>query len=89
MKFEYGTMVEYRHTRGWVNFIDDQYITICFLDIPDKTKHNGRYQANLVVFREYWNEVRSCVDERQKEQEEQTTSYFLQSRGCDLVGAAC
>jgi len=89
MTFKYGTMVEYRHTRGWVNFIDDQYITICFLDIPDKTKHNGRYQANLVVFREYWNEVRSCVDETKEEQEDETTSYFLQSRGCDLVGTAC
>jgi hypothetical protein len=89
MTFNYGMMVEYRHTRGWVNFIDDQYITICFLDIPDKTKHNGRYQANLVVFREYWNEVRSCVDEGKEKQEVETTSYFLQSRGCDLVGAAC
>ena len=89
MTFKYGMIVEYRHTRGWVNFIDDQYITICFLDIPDKTKHNGRYQANLVVFREYWNEVRSCMDEEQEEQEVEATSYFLQSRGCDLVGAAC
>jgi len=89
MTFKYGMMVEYRSTRGWVNFIDDQYITICFLDIPDKTKHNGRYQANLVVFREYWNEVRSCMDEEQEEQEVEATSYFLQSRGCDYVGAAC
>ena len=89
MTFKYGMMVEYRSTRGWVNFIDDQYITICFLDIPDKTKHNGRYQANLVVFREYWNEVRSCMDEEQEEQKVEATSYFLQSRGCDYVGAAC
>ena len=89
MTFKYGTMVQYRHIKGWVNFICDDYITICFLDEPDKTKRNGRYQSNLVVYRNYWHEVRSCVDERQKEQEEQTTSYFLQSRGCDLVGAAC
>ena len=89
MTFKYGMIVEYRHTRGWVNFIDDQYITICFLDIPDKTKHNGRYQANLVVFREYWNEVRSCVVKAKEEQEVEATSYFLQSRGCDYVGAAC
>jgi hypothetical protein len=82
-------MVEYRQTKGWVNFIDDDYITICFMDEPDKSKRIGRYQSNLVVFREYWNEVRSCMDEGQEEQEKQTTSYFLQSRGCDLVGAAC
>lgn len=89
MKFEYGTHVEYRGTHGWVDFIDEQYITICFLDIPDKTKHNGRYQASLLVFREYWNEVRCCVVETKEEQEGETTSYFLQSRGCDHVGAAC
>jgi hypothetical protein len=67
----------------------DDYITICFIDRPDKHKRNGRYQANLVVFREYWNEVRSCVDETKEEQEDEATSYFLQSRGCDYVGAAC
>jgi hypothetical protein len=89
MKFEYGMLVEYRGTHGWISFIDDGYITVCFLDIPDKTKHNGRYQANLLVFREHWNEVRCCVDQTKEEQEGETTSYFLQSRGCDLVGAAC
>jgi len=81
-------MVQYHHTEGWVNFICDDYITICFIDRPDKHKRNGRYQANLVVFREYWNEVRSCVDEEQEEGTSEATSYFLQSRGCDYVGAA-
>lgn len=89
MNFKYGMMVEYRHTSGWVNFIGEEYITICFLDEPDKTKRIGRYQSNLVVYRECWNEVRSCVDETKEEQEDETTSYFLQSRGCDYVGAAC
>ena len=89
MTFGYATPVVYRHTKGWVNFIGDDYITICYIDRPDRSCHTGRYQANLVVFREYWNEVRSCVDEEQKEQEVETTSYFLQSRGCDLVGTAC
>ena len=89
MNFHYGMMVKYHHTQGWVNFMCDDYITICFIDRPDKHKRNGRYQANLVVFREYWNEVRSCVDETTEEQEDEATSYFLQSRGCDYVGAAC
>ena len=89
MTFKYGTMVQYRHTKGWVNFISDDYITICFLDEPDKSKRIGRYQSNLVVYHEYWDEVRCCVDEGQEEQKSETTSYFLQSRGCDLVGAAC
>ena len=89
MNFKYGMIVQYRHTQGWIDFIDESYFTICFLDIPDKTKHNGRYQASILVYREHWNEVCSCVDERQEEQEDETTSYFLQSRGCDFVGAAC
>ena len=88
MKFEYGMQVEYRGNHGWVNFIDEHYFTLCFLDIPDRTKHNGRYQSSLLVFREHWNEVRCCVDQTKEEQESETTSYFLQSRGCDLVGAA-
>ena len=89
MKFQYGMMVEYHHCTGWVNFIGDDYITICYIDRPDKSCHTGRYQANLVVFRNYWHEVRSCVDETKEEQADETTSYFLQSRGCDYVGAAC
>ena len=89
MNFHYGMMVKYHHTQGWVNFMCDDYITICFIDRPDKHKRNGRYQANLVVFREYWNEVCSCVDETKEKQEDEATSYFLQSRGCDYVGAAC
>jgi len=89
MKFEHGMMVQYHHTEGWVNFICDDYITICFIDRPDKHKRNGRYQANLLVYRDFWHEVRSCVDEEQEEESSETTSYFLQSRGCDYVGAAC
>jgi hypothetical protein len=89
MKFKHGMQVKYRHTQGWIDFIDESYFTICFLDIPDKTKHNGRYQASILVYREHWNEVCSCVDEAKEKQEGETTSYFLQSRGCDHVGAAC
>jgi hypothetical protein len=89
MKFEHGMQVEYRGTHGWIDFIDEHYITICFLDIPDKTKHNGRYQASLLVYREYWNEVCCRMVKTKEEQEDETTSYFLQSRGCDHVGAAC
>jgi len=81
-------MVQYHHTEGWVNFICDDYITICFIDRPDKYKRNGRYQANLVVFREYWNEVCSRVDEEQEEGTSEAGGSVLQSGGRDLVGAA-
>lgn len=89
MKFEYGTMVEYRHTKGWVNFICDDYITICFIDRPDKYTRTGRYQANLLVYRDYWHEIRSCVDEEQEEQTISPRSNLLQIGRRDLVGAAC
>lgn len=89
MTIEYGMMVEYRGIHGWINFVEDDYFTICFIDKPDRSLHRGRYQVNLLVFREFWHEVRCCVDETKKEQDDETTSYFLQSRGCDYVGAAC
>ena len=88
MSFKRGTLVQYHHTKGWVNFIGDDYITICFIDRPDASKRNGRYQANLVVFREYWNEVCSCVDEEQEEGTSEAGGSVLQSGGRDLVGAA-
>lgn len=89
MKFECGMRVEYRDTHGWIDFIGDPYITICFLDIPDKSNRNGRHQASILVYREYWNEVRCSVVKTEEKQEVETTSYFLQSRGCDYVGAVC
>jgi hypothetical protein len=89
MTFKYGMMVEYRGTCGWINFIDDDYFTICFIDKPDFSLHRGRYQVNLIVYREFWNEVCCGVVQTKEEQESETTSYFLQSRGCDHVGAAC
>jgi len=61
MKFECGMQVVYRDTHGYIDFITEKYITVCFLDIPDETKHNGRYQASILVYREYWNEVRCSV----------------------------
>ena len=88
MKFEYGTMVQYHHTQGWVNFICDDYITICFIDRPDKYTRTGRYQANLVVYRDFWHEVRSCVDEEQEERHFPPRSDLLQFGRCRSVGAA-
>ena len=81
--------IEYKQFTGWINFICDEYITLCYLDRPDPSNHRGRYQASLLIFRENWNEVRSCVDQTKEEQESETTSYFLQSRGCYSLGAAC
>lgn len=87
--FNIGDRVEYRQNSGYVNFICDDYITICYNEYPLSHTMKGYYQSLLLVYCEYWNEVRSCVVETKEEQELETTSYFLQSRGCDYVGAAC
>jgi hypothetical protein len=70
MKFKYGMMVKYRGTYGWVNFINDDYFTLCYIDIPDHSCHIGCYQANLIVYREHWNEVCCCVDETKEKQKD-------------------
>jgi hypothetical protein len=77
VKFTRGMVVEYRTTKGWVDFIGDQYITICYIDIPDPSCRHGRYQSTLCVFREYWNEVCSCVDEEQEEGTSEARSDLL------------
>ena len=77
MKFTRGMMVQYHATTGWVDFISDRYITICYVDRPDPSCRHGRYQSTLCVFREYWDEVRSCVDEEQEEGASETASDLL------------
>ena len=57
-----GQSVSYREHSGYVNFISEQYITICIKEYckPSEDleccKRNST-QVNLLVFREYWNEV--------------------------------
>ena len=89
MTFELLQPVQYHQTTGYINFIDERYLTICFIDIPDSTTLWGRYRSSIVVYREYWHEIRSCVDEEQKEQTISPRSSILQVRRRDLVGAAC
>ena len=77
MKFTRGMVVQYHTTKGWIDFIGDQYITICYVDRPDPTCRHGRYQSTLCVYREYWNEVCSCVDEEQEEGASEAASDLL------------
>ena len=89
--FELLQPVQYHHTTGYISFMSEYYISICFKDIPLPESENsrwGRHYANIIVYPEYWHEIRSRVDEEQEERTSETTSYFLQSRGCDYVGAA-
>ena len=77
MKFTRGMKVQYHATKGWVDFISDRYITICYIDRPDPSCRHGRYQSTLCVFREYWDEVCSCVDEEQEEGASEAASDLL------------
>ena len=57
-----GQSVSYREHSGYVNFISEKYITICIKEycIPKEDAQNCRRncaQVNLLVFREYWDEV--------------------------------
>jgi len=89
--FELLQPVEYHGTTGYVSFISEWYITICFKDIPLPTSANsrwGRHYANIIVYPEYWNEVRSCVDEKQEERHCPPRSDLLQFGRCRSVGTA-
>ena len=77
MKFTRGMMVEYHAVKGPVDFISDRYITIRYVDRPDPSCRHGRYQSTLCVFREYWDEVCSCVDEEQEEGASEAASDLL------------
>ena len=89
--FELLQPVCYHNTCGYISFISEYYISICFKDIPLPTSANsrwGRHYANIIVYPEFWNEVRSCVDEEQEEGHRPPRSDLLQFGRCRSVGAA-
>ena len=50
--------------------MSEYYISIVFKDIPLPESANsrwGRHYATLIVYPEYWHEIRSCLDEEQEE----------------------
>ena len=67
--FELLQPVSYGHVTGYISFISEYYITICFKDIPLPKSANsrwGRHYVNIVVYPEFWHEVRSCVMRNKK-----------------------
>ena len=52
--FEMLEPVTYGNTKGYISFMCEEYISICFIDRPDPTCRWGRYKTNLVVYRNYW-----------------------------------
>lgn len=62
MKFIHGQQVRWKDDEGYVNFIDEEYITICVYewDKCDMLKEHARRktnQVNVVCYNTYWHEV--------------------------------
>ena len=58
--------VQWHDVQGYINFICEDYLTICFIDEPLPTSANsrwGRHYAAILVYRNSWHEIRCRVDE--------------------------
>jgi len=89
--FELLQPVEYDGITGYISFISEYYVTICFKDIPLPDSANsrwGRHYATLIVYPDYWHEIRSRLDETEEEQEESPRSNLLQFGRRRAMGAA-
>jgi len=89
--FELLQPVSYKHVTGYISFISEWYITICFKDIPLPKSANsrwGRHYVNLVVYPEYYHEVRSCLDEVKEKENFPPRSDLLQFGRRRNVGTA-
>jgi len=88
--FELLQPVEYHNLTGYITFLSEYYISICFIDRPlPEEAHSrwGRHYVNIIVYPQNWNEIRSCVDEEQKERIESPRSDLLQFRRRRSMGA--
>ena len=80
--FELLQPVCYHGTCGYISFISEHYISICFKDIPLPESMNsrwGRHYANIIVYPEYWNEIRSCVQSEQEQKSEGESTFAPRS----------
>ena len=62
MKFAHRQRVRWKDDEGFVNFIDDEMITICVREwekSPELAEHAGQKmnQVNVVCHKEYWGDV--------------------------------
>jgi hypothetical protein len=62
MKFKHGQKVRWKNDEGYVNFIDEEYITICVhewdkCDILKKHSRKPTNQVNVVCYNTYWDDV--------------------------------
>ena len=89
-EFEILQPVEYDSIKGYISFICEEYLTICFIDQPLPKSANsrwGRHYVNILVYRDSWNEIRCRLDEKEEEGNIPPTSDLLQFGRCRSVGA--
>jgi len=86
--FELLQPVKYHTTKGYISFMCESYVSICFIDRPDPTCRWGRYKTNLVVYSNYWHEIQSCLPKEQEKFEIAPRSSILELGRREFVGAA-
>ena len=62
MNWKKGERVKWKSDEGFVNFIDEEYITICTKEWEKcerilKTSLRPKNQVNIVCYAEYWEDV--------------------------------
>ena len=62
MKFKHGQKVRWKNDEGYVNFVDEEYITICVhewdkCDMLKKHSRKSTNQVNVVCYNIYWDDV--------------------------------
>ena len=83
--------VQWHDVTGYINFICEDYLTICFIDEPLPTSANsswGRHYAAILVYPQHYHEIRCRVDETKEKGKVPPTSDLLQFGRCRSVGRA-
>jgi len=91
MQFELLQPVCYSNICGYISFISEYYISIVYKEVllPDDVASRwGRHYSTIIVYPQFWHEIRSRLDEEQTEGNESPRSCLLQFRGRQSVGVA-
>jgi hypothetical protein len=89
--FELLQPVEWDGIKGYISFICEDYLTICFIDEPLPTSANsrwGRHYVSILVYPDHYHEIRCRLDETKQEGKLPPTSDILQFGRCRSVGRA-
>ena len=89
--FELLQPVEWKGITGYISFLDECYIGICYKDVPLPTSANsrwGRHYCTIIVYPCYWHEIRCRLDETEEKRHEPPASDLLQFGRCRSGGTA-